>query len=105
MKIIACFIALIFAHTAIAQSTVAGFVGLTISTTDYSLVTDIAPDTPAANSPIHLGDRIVSFGPVPVSDIHSSADLRKATSGVPGSEITLRVRPASSHATIRVRLR
>jgi|SRR5882724_3853427 len=105
MKIIAYFIVLTFAHATIAQPTGEGFVGLTISTTDYGLVTDIAPDTPAANSPIHVGDRIVSFGPIPVSHIHSSADLRKATSGVPGSEITLRVRPAHAHATIRVRLR
>ena len=105
MKIIAYFIAFTFAHTAHAQWTGGGFVGLTMSTTDYGLVTDITPDTPAANSPIHVGDRIVSFGAVPVSHIHSSADLRKATSGVPGSQITLRVRPAHSHATIRVRLR
>ena len=105
MKIIAYFIALTFAHAAIAQSTGGGYVGLTISTTDYALVTDITSDTPAADSPIHVGDRIVSFGPIPVSHIHSTADLRKATSGVPGSQITLRVRPAHSHATIRIRLR
>jgi C-terminal processing protease CtpA/Prc len=105
MKIIAYFIALTVAHTAIAQSTGGGFVGLTISSTDYGLVTDITPDTPAANSQIHVGDRIVSFGPVPVSHIHSTADFRKATFGVPGSEIALKVRPAHSHATIRVRLR
>jgi C-terminal processing protease CtpA/Prc len=105
MKSIVCFIALTFAQAAIAQSTDGGFVGLTISTTDPGLVTDIVPDTPAANSPIHVGDRIVSFGPTPISHIHSSADFRKATSGVPGSEITVRVRPAHTHATIRVRLR
>src|SRR6266480_3151082 len=105
MKIIAYFIALTFAHAAIAQSTDGGFVGLTLSTSDYGLVTDITPDTPAANSPIHVGDRIVSFGPVPISHIHSIADLRKATLGVPGSQITLQVRPAHSDATIRVRLR
>ena len=105
MKIIPIFIALIFAHAAIAGLADGGFIGLTISTTDYGLVTDIAPDTPAADSPIHVGDRIVSFGPIPVSHIHSSADLRKATSGVPGSEITLKVQPAHSHTTIRVRLR
>src|SRR3954462_15809649 len=105
MKMIAYFIALAFAHAAIAQSSGGGIVGFTISITDPGLVTDITPDTPAANSPIHVGDRIVSFGSIPVSDIHSSADLRKATSGVPGSEITLRVRPARAHATIRVRLR
>jgi len=105
MKIIPIFIALTFAPAAIAGLTDDGFVGLTISTTDHGLVTDITPDTPAANSPIRVGDRIVAFGPIPVSHIHSSADLRKATSGVPGSEITLKVRPAHSHATIRVRLR
>ena len=105
MKIIALLIALTFARTAIAQVAGAGFVGLTLSATDYGLVTDITPDTPAANSSIHVGDRIVSFGPIPLSQIHSRADLRKATSGIPGSHITLRVRPAHSHATIRVRLR
>ena len=104
MKIIAIFIALIFAHAAIAQSTDAGLVGLTVSTTDPGLVTDITPDMPAANSPIRVGDRIVSFGPIPVSQIHSSADFRKATSGVAGSAITLKVRPAHSRSTIRVRL-
>jgi membrane-associated protease RseP (regulator of RpoE activity) len=71
MKVVAYVIVLTVAHAAIAQSTGRGFVGLTISTTDYGLVTDIAPDTPAANSPIHVGDRIVSFGPIPVSHIRS----------------------------------
>ena len=105
MKIIPIFIALTFAHAAIAGLSDGGFVGLTISTTDHGLVTYITPDTPAANSPIRVGDRIISFGPIPISHIHSSAELRKATSGVPGSEITLKVRPAHSDATIRVRLR
>ena len=105
MKIIVYFIALTFAHTAIAQLSDGGFVGLTISTTDYGLVTDIRPDTPAASSPIHVGDRIVSFGPVPVSQIHTRADFQRVTSGVPGSEIILTVRPAHSHDPIKVRLR
>ena len=104
MKSIGYLIALWFAHTAIAQSSGQGFLGLTVSTTDYS-VTDITPDTPAAKSPIHVGDRIVSFGPVPVSHIHSSADLREATAGVPGTEITLKVRPAHSRDMITVLLR
>src|SRR5256885_295091 len=105
MKSIVCFIALTFAQAAIAQSADGGFVGLTISIADPGLVTYITPDTPAANSAIRVGDRIIAFGPIPASDIHSSADLRKAMSGVPGSEITLRVHPAHSHTTIRVRLR
>ena len=90
MKIIALLIALTFARTAIAQVAGSGFVGLTLSATDYGLVTDITPDTPAANSSIHVGDRIVSFGPIPLSQIHSRADLQKATSGIPGSQITLK---------------
>ena len=105
MKIIIYLIALTFARAAIAQLSDGGFVGLTISTTDNGLVTDIMPDTPAASSPIHVGDRIVSFGPVPVSQIHSRADFRRVTSGVRGSEIILMVRPAHSHGTIKVRLR
>ena len=104
MKIIVYLIALGFAHTALAQSSGDGFLGLTLSTTDYT-VTAITPDTPAAKSPIHVGDHIVSFGPVPVSQIHTREDFRRVTSGVPGSEIILMVRPAHSHDTIKVRLR
>ena len=105
MKAIFYFIALTLTPAAMAEPAPAGFVGLTLSARDYGLVTDIAPDTPAANSPIQVGDRIVAFGRIPISQIHSVEDLRKAASGVPGSEITLVVRPAHTQGTIRVHLR
>ncbi|MEY2481712.1 MAG: hypothetical protein QOK24_240 [Verrucomicrobiota bacterium] len=88
MKLIAYLIAVAFPQAAIAQPSRGGFVGLALSTTDYDLVSGITPGT--VGSPIHVGDRIVSFGSVPVAHIHNIVISGRLPSALPAPRLSSR---------------
>jgi C-terminal processing protease CtpA/Prc len=91
-------------RAALAQSSCDTTVGVTVSTSDFSSVIGIVPGAPAAKASLHIGDRIVSYGDIAASQIHTPAELEKATCGPAGSEIDLQVRRVKSEKIIHVRL-
>ena len=63
-----------------------GGVGISISETDFSLVTSVARESPAARAGILPGDRLVNVDGVSIAELGDDfAAFMKCVSGLPGS--------------------
>lgn len=104
MKIALCLIG-ITAVSALAASADRGVVGITVDRSDFTVVTSVLPDSPAADAGIRVGDRIVAIGGFPTSKLATMEEFISRVSGPVDSEVELQLKRADSGSLLRVRLR
>ena len=102
---VALFFVSIAAATAVAASASRGVVGITVDRADFTLVTSVLPDSPAARAGVQVGDRIVAIGEFPTSKLQNVQELIRRVSGPLDSEVELQLKRAEGNPLLRVRLR
>ncbi len=75
------------------------------NTSDFMVVAEILPDSPAATADVRVGDRIIRIDGVATASMKSAQELVDRASGSPGSEIDIELQRAGAASTFHLRLR
>ena len=95
-------IVLLVAATSVAAGK-EGVVGISVGH-DFTVITAVATDSPAARAGVRVGDRIVAIDDQPTAELQK-ADFARRVSGPPDSEIELQLQRAGTDSVLRIRLR
>lgn len=81
-----------------------GSVGITVDR-DFTVVSAVIPDGPAAQAGIRAGDRLIAVDGYPTEKMQNLQEFANRVSGGVGAEVDLEVRRSEPSQTFHVRLR
>ena len=82
-----------------------GIIGIVVSRSDYSLVTEVTYGGPAAAAGVAGGDRLLRIGSHEFGALKTPEEFQRATSGPVGDLVTLTIRRAADGSIVTLRLR
>ncbi|MCU1291925.1 MAG: Carboxyl-terminal protease [Bryobacterales bacterium] len=81
-----------------------GIVGITVDR-DFTIVSAVLPEGPAAQAGVHAGDQIIAVDGYPTAEMRNLDDFAKRVLGGVGSEIDLELLHRDSNKPFHIRVR
>jgi C-terminal processing protease CtpA/Prc len=100
----------VFAAVAMCISSISagerGIVGIGVDAApDFSVITRVVADSPAAHAGVNVGDRILAIDGHPTSQMHSAQELVGRAAGAPDTQVELQLERGGTAQPLQLRMR